>query len=371
MTTYQPNRPYNDLPKLPPSTDIETRAILRSCIASRAALAEMKQAVKLLPNPLMLINTIPVFEAKASSEIENIVTTADRLFRYADHESRADPATKEALRYRTALFEGYQELQNRPFSMNLCVKVCQTLRGIDLDIRNTPGTLLINDLTGEHIYTPPEGKERLQELLRNIDDYLYQDDGVNPLIKMAIMHYQFESIHPFTDGNGRTGRIMNLLYLHHSGLLELPCLYLSGYIIKHKASYYKLLQEVTKSEQWEEWVLYMLTAVEKTALWTIERVQAILDVFQLTIKRVKVEAPEVYSRELIEVLFNQPYCRIVNVVDAGIAKRETAAKYLRRLVDLGILHEITEGKEKLFINQPLLRALMAEMEIDTHADKTY
>lgn len=362
MITHDFSQPYNQLPHLPPLVDIETKPILKSCIEGRAMLAELKQAIKLLPNPSMLINIIPLLEAKASSEIENIVTTTDRLFRYADQESRADPATKEALRYRTALLQGYKGLQSRPFTMSLCVSICQALRGIDLDIRSTPGTKLINDLSGEVIYTPPEGKALLMELLKNIDDYLRADNGVDPLIKMAVMHYQFEAIHPFTDGNGRTGRILNLLYLLETQLLELPCLYLSGYIIKHKSGYYEFLRSVTSKGEWEPWVLYMLTAVEKTARWTLQKVHAILRVFHETIEKVRVEAPEVYSRELIEVLFTQPYCRIINVVEAGIAKRETASKYLKRLARLGLLHEVEEGKEKLFLNRSLLKVLLSEIE---------
>ncbi len=359
IMAYDPRLPYNNLPNLPPNLDIETKSILKACIAGRAALAEVKQVVKRLPNPSMLINTIPILEARASSEIENIVTTTDRLFRYVEHESRADPATKEALRYRTALNEGYQELRQRPFRMNCAVRICQTLRGVDLDIRATPGTKLINESDGVVIYTPPEGKDVLRGLLQNLDIYLHAEDGVDPLIKMAVMHYQFEAIHPFTDGNGRTGRIMNILYLLQTGLLDLPCLYLSGYIIERKKAYYELLQAVTSKGDWESWILYMVEAVEKTGAWTVQQVGSIMDAFERTTEQVRKEAPEIYSRELIEILFTQPYCRIADVVDAGIAKRQTASKYLSRLVELGILHERLEWKERLFLNRPLLSVLTA------------
>jgi len=354
---YDPKCPYNSLPLLPPKADLETKRILKACIASRAALAELKQVVNLLPNPAILINTIPLLEAQASSEIENVVTTTDRLFRYVEHESRADPATKEALRYRTALFQGYQELQHRPLNNNMAIRICQTLRGIDLDVRATPGTKLINELDGSVIYTPPEGKDLLRRLLQNLDGYLHAEDGVDPLIKMAVMHYQFEAIHPFTDGNGRTGRILNILYLLEVGLLNLPCLYLSGYIIKHKKSYYELLQRVSSQGDWENWILYMVEAIEKTAIWTVQQVGSIMNAFESMTEQVRKVAPEIYSRELIETLFTQPYCRIANVVDAGIAKRQTASKYLSRLVELGILKEFTDWKEKLFLNLPLLSVL--------------
>lgn len=356
--TFDPQVPYNSLPKLPPEVDIETKQLLRACIPGRSALAEVKQVIKRLPNPDILINTIPILEARASSEIENIVTTTDRLFRYAEQESRADPATKEALRYRTALFKGFQELRNRPLNGSTAVSICQAMRGIDLDVRATPGTKLVNELNGQVIYTPPEGKDLLRSLLQNLDKYLHAEDGVDPLIKMAVMHYQFEAIHPFTDGNGRTGRIMNILYLVEAGLLDLPCLYLSGYIIKHKKAYYELLQAVTREHTWEDWILYMVEAVERTARWTVQQVESIIDALERTTEQVRKEAPEVYSRELIEIIFTQPYCRIVNVVDAGIAKRQTASKYLGRLVELGILQEITEWKEKLFLNRRLLSVIV-------------
>lgn len=357
-----PQIPYNELPLLPPTADLETKAILKGCIAGRAALAEVNQVVKRLPNPLMMINTIPLLEARASSEIENIVTSADRMFRYADRGGEADPATIEALRYRTALFEGYKALQDRPLNMNVAVTVCRVIRNIDVDIRAVPGTKLVSGLGGQVVYTPPEGLDLLKRLLRNLDLYLHTENGVDPLIKMAVMHYQFEAIHPFTDGNGRTGRILNLLYLVEKRLLELPCLYLSHYIIDHKRQYYELLQKVTQQGDWESWILYMVKAVEETAIWTVERVSKILEIYESITEQVKKSAPEIYSRELIETIFTQPYCRIANVVNAGIVKRQTASKYLDKLVALRILGEVLEGKERLFLNLPLLSVLTGRGE---------
>ena len=239
---FRPDRPYNDLPALPPKAEVESKAVLKACIEARAALAELKVAGGLIPNQAMLINSIPLLEAQASSEIENIVTTTDKLFRFAgEAENQADPATKEALRYRTALYEGFKTLSKRPLTTRTAVQICRTIKGVDMDIRATPGTALINNQTRKVIYTPPEGAQHLRELLANWERYIHDVVDVDPLIRMAVMHYQFEAIHPFTDGNGRTGRILNLLYLVENELLNIPVLYLSQYIIKHKADYYRLL----------------------------------------------------------------------------------------------------------------------------------
>ncbi len=354
MSHWTPDQPYNDLPPLPPEVDLESRAILKGCITARAALSQVLQAGDLLPNPAILINTIPLLEAQASSEIENIVTTADRLFRYAGQLNQADPATKEALRYRAALYHGFEALKSRPLCTSIAVDVCREIKGVALDVRKTPGTKLVNDGTGAVIYTPPEGEQLIRNLLKNIETFIHADSGIDPLIKMAVMHYQFEAIHPFIDGNGRTGRVLNLLYLIDAGVLNLPILYLSGYIIRNKREYYQRLLAVTSQGDWEGWILYMLRAIEETAQWTIRQVRAIRSLIDETANQVKAEAPQLYSTELIETIFVQPYCRIGNLVEAGIAKRETASRRLRQLAELGILQETRAGREKLFINVKLL-----------------
>jgi len=362
MVSFDPARAYNDLPLLPPRAELESRAVLKACIEARAAVAELKQAGKLLPNPDVLINTIPLLEARASSEIENIVTTTDRLFRFAqpDREALADPATKEALRYRTALRRCVDSLTRKPLVTATAVEVCRTLLGVDLDIRRIPGTTLRNEATGQVVYTPPEGEAVLRSLLANWERFLHDSTDVDPLIRMAVAHYQFEAIHPFTDGNGRTGRILNLLFLVEQDLLELPILYLSRAIIRRKADYYRLLLAVTTQEGWEEWILYVLHAVDETARWTTERIRAIERLMRETADYVRAETGRAYSRELVELIFVQPYCRIKNVVDAGIAKRQTAAVYLKRLCDASVLEEVKAGREKLFINPRLMRLLTAE-----------
>ncbi len=359
MPTFNPTRPYNDLPPLPPDTDLETKPVLKACIKARASLAALNQASSLLPNPAVLINTIPLLEAQASSEIENVVTTADRLFRFAepDREALADPATKEALRYRTALARGVDSLAQRPLSTATAVDVCRTLLGVAIDVRRVPGTALVNPATGETVYTPPEGETLLRNLLANWERFQHEATDVDPLIRMAVAHFQFEAIHPFTDGNGRTGRILNLLFLVEQGLLELPILYLSRSIIRSKTEYYRLLRVVTAEGAWLDWILFVLHAVDETAQWTTERIRIVRALMQDTAEYVRREAYGVYSRELVDLIFVQPYCRIKNVVDAGIAKRQTAAVYLRKLRDAGVLEEVQAGREKLFINPRLMRVL--------------
>lgn len=359
---FDPRSPYNELPRLPPAVEVETRAVLKSCIEARAALAELKAIGPLIPNQAILINSIPLLEARASSEIENIVTTADRLFRFADDDdhAQADAATKETLRYRTALRRGFDHLKKRPLSTSTAIELCRTITGTATEIRRLPGTALKNQATGEVVYTPPDGEGRIRDLLANWERYLHNETEIDPLIRMAVGHYQFEAIHPFGDGNGRTGRILNILYLVSEGLLELPVLYLSGAIIKRKADYYRLLRQVTTDDQWEPWVLFMLDAVGRTARWTADKIGDVRELMATTTDLVRRKAPGLYSRELIELIFAQPYCRISNVVSAGLAKRQTASEYLKELSSIGVLREEKAGREKLFIHTALLQVLTAE-----------
>lgn len=354
---WRQDSPYNALPPLPPQAELESRAILKQCIPARAALAGLKQATALIPNPTVLINTIPLLEAKDSSEIENIVTTTDQLFRHADDGEHADPATKEALRYRTALYHGFQSLRERPLTTRTAVDICTAIKGVQMDVRRTPGTQLVSDRSGEAIYTPPEGEPLLRDLLSNWEHFLHERRDLDPLIRMAVAHYQFEAIHPFTDGNGRTGRVLNILILIQEELLSLPVLYLSRYIIHNKADYYRLLQEVTRDHAWEAWVLYMLRAVEQTAHWTTDKIAALRQLQAHTTEYVRQRLPKIYSHELIETLFEQPYCRIGNLVGKGIAQRQAASRYLQDLVAAGVLREQVAGREKLFIHPKLMQLL--------------
>ena len=357
-SSWRANAPWNQLPPLPPAADLETKAVLKQCITARAALAELKQAAELIPNQTMLINTIPLLEAKDSSEIENIITTADQLFQYAQGgDNLANAATKEALRYRTALYAGYQSLAARPLCTATAVEVCRTIKAADLDIRRTPGTQLINDRTGEVIYTPPEGEACLRDLLANWERFLHNQTELDPLIRMAVGHYQFEAIHPFADGNGRTGRVLNILYLIQAGLLTLPILYLSRHIIAHKADYYRLLLETTRTGNLEPWVIFMLQAVEETAKWTTGKIAAIRTLAEHTTTHVRMRLHKIYTRELVDVIFEQPYCRIGNLVEKNIAQRQSASRYLKELAAIGVLREVQAGKEKLFIHPKLMQLL--------------
>lgn len=300
-------------------------------------------------------------------EIENIVTTSDALFRFAQDEQAADPATKEALRYRAALREGFESLTDKPLGTNTAVRVCSRIKGRDMDIRRVPGTALTNAATGEVIYTPPEGEDLLRRKLANWERFIHEATDVDPLIRMAIAHYQFEAIHPFLDGNGRTGRVINLLALVQHRLLDQPILYLSRYILRRRDDYYRLLLEVTRDGAWEPWIRFMLDGVTDTAQWTGDKIRAVQSLQHAATDFVRARAPTVYSRELIDVLFVQPYCRIQNLVQAGVAKRETASDYLRKLVEIGMLSEIKVGRDKLFLHPNFAQLLTSE----DHPVRTY
>ncbi|MTD94922.1 Fic family protein [Hyphomicrobium sp. xq] len=358
---FAPTAPYNALPALPGRQALETVPVLRKCVTASRALAGLKEAAHLIPNQDVLINSIPLREARDSSAIENIVTTNDTLFKYANIDpEKADDATKEALRYRTALMQGFKDVQQRPLSTSTAVLVCRAIKNVELDVRQVPGTALAHQPSGKVIYTPPEGQALLREKLTDWERFLHTEDDLDPIIRMAAAHYQFEAIHPFTDGNGRTGRVLNTLYLIDKKLLDLPILYLSRYINEHRSEYYDRLLAVTTSGAWESWLLYMLTAVEETSLWTTAKIRAVRDLMDGTVAYVSAASPKVYSRELVEVIFTQPYSRIADVVDAGIANRATASKYLKELAAKGLLEERKEGRENIYVNVRFLDLLTSD-----------
>jgi len=356
LSVWRPQEPYNSLPLLPPQADLETKAVLKACITARAALAELKQAAELIPNQSVLINTLPLLEAQASSEIENIITTADRLFQFRDADDNADAPTKEALRYSHALLEGFRSLSKRPLATRTAEEVCSHIKGIEMHVRRVPGTALARS-AGNIVYTPPVGQELLRSLLANWERFLHEARGFDPLIRMAVAHYQFEAIHPFTDGNGRTGRVLNSLFLTSQNLLTLPLLYLSRYIIGHKAEYYRLLLNVTAASAWEPWLLFILQGVEETARWTVAKITAIRALQGHTTDYLRRAAPKTYSHELVNVIFELPYCRIQNLTQRNIAGRQTASVYLKELAKVGVLQERTAGREKLFLHPQLMRLL--------------
>ena len=358
---YNPQQAHNELPKLPPKPEIETRDVLKKWGLARTALAELRLAGQTIPDQSVLINAIPLLEAKDSSEIENIVTTNDALFREASRvDEDGDPAAKEALRYRTALYQGLDSIKERPLSARTAVEICQTVTGVQLDIRAVPVTLK-NKHTAEVIYTPPQGEVVLRDLLANWAEFLHDDkDGVDPLIRMAVLHYQFEAIHPFPDGNGRTGRILNVLYLIERGLLDLPTLYLSRYILRTRGDYYNRLERVTSHGEWEQWILYMLTVVEVSSQWTTKKIGAVRALLDDTNAFVRAEAPKTYSRDLVDLIFTKPYCRISDLVERGIAKRQAASSYLKELVRIGVIQEEKVGREKIFLHRKYLDLLSSD-----------
>jgi Uncharacterized conserved protein len=349
---FNKEKPYNLLPLLPPKADVETKKILKKAIAANRELAGMVNLCKRLPNQGVLYNLIFLKEAKDSSEVENIVTTNDELYEaFSSDKKDIDPNTKEVLHYVDALWAGVSQIKKyNILTTRTFISIVNTIKENMEGVRVNPGVKIVNARTKEIIYTPPEGKEIILDKLKNLEEFINKKDDIDPLIKMAIIHYQFESIHPFSDGNGRTGRIINLLYLNLVGLLDHPVLFLSKYILESKDKYYVKLRKVTEDDNWEEWIEYMLEGIEKTAIYTKEKITGIIDLFEETKNIIKEKRPNIYSKDLVEVIFKQPYCKIKFIVDAGIAKRLTARKYLQELEDIGILQSKKMGKERLYVN---------------------
>ncbi len=355
---------------MPPNTAVETVAVLKAAIEARAQVAALDQATRRMPNPAVLLNAIPILEAQASSEIENIVTTTDELFRYAQDESElATPETKETLRYRSALFAGLESVRSRPLSVTTATQICSIIQQREMDVRDLPGTIIANPATRRAIYTPPHGAAVIRGKLANWADFIHGARSVDPLVRMAIAHYQFEAIHPFADGNGRTGRILNILMIVDAGLLQSPILYLSRYIIVHKDDYYRLLLEVTRSGVWEEWILFMLDAVRETARVTLAKIDAI-QALQVNVREQVRETSAGANSDLLDVLFEQPYCRISNVIARCGVSRPTATKWLNELVATGVLRDIRVGRERLFINYAFFEILLRDEPDDTPRDAT-
>lgn len=356
---YSPDIPYNDLPLLPPKTEIETTAILKKTIAASRALSELKGALTNLPNPTLFIDTIQLQEAQASSAIENIITTHDELFKQSIADKKMDnPAVKEVLHYKDALWYGLEAMEKKPLlTTNLFIKLVQIIKKNKAGIRNAPGTQLTNPATGKVVYTPPEGEEVIREKLKNLEDFIHAEDETDPLIKMAVTHYQFEAIHPFFDGNGRTGRIILLLYLKFTGLLDVPALFLSGYIMENKAAYYQKLRAVTEQHDWQGWILYMLDMIETTATRDRQRIAKIEKLMGAMGAEIQARLPRVYSKDLMEVLFRLPYTKRQFLEAAGLGNLKTVGNYLRELEEAGFLKSEPVGKEKLYLNHQLLEIL--------------
>lgn len=353
---FDSNKPYNELPLLPPSAEIETKKILKKTVYASRALAELKGATNSIPNPEILITSIILQEAKSSSAIENVLTTNDKLFKALSAKTQnIDPQTKEVLRYREALWEGFNELKkNGLLTTNLFIKIFQKIKETDATIRKTPGTKLV-DGNGKVIYTPPVGEHLIRKLLHNLEQFIHNDSDIDPLIKSAIIHYQFEAIHPFSDGNGRTGRIILILYLVLQKYLSLPILFLSRYIIDNKAQYYKLLKGVTEKNDWESWILYLLDGIEITSKSTTVLIEEIHNSLLQTSELVRKKSQQRIPKEVIELIYEQPYCKTEFIVNKEIAQRKAAERYLKELVRLKILAPEKVGKEVIYKNVELYK----------------
>lgn len=366
---FDRHKPYNDLPLLPPGNDIDNDpVILKQLVSASRALAAVNGNLNRLPNPLMLINTLALQEAKASTEIENIFTTEDELYKAISEthkESGLTPATKEVLKYREALWAGFNELKvNQKIDANLIMQIFNQIKETTSGYRPPQAQVVIKRgasefRSGEIIYTPPRAEGKIEALMDNLIDYLNNDElyPSDPLLKMCVAHYQFEAIHPFQDGNGRTGRILNLLYLFSKGLLSQPVLYMSKFIILNKEDYYFKLGAVTQRNDWESWIQFMLEATEKTAILTNTRINEILSQMDATLEYAKGNI-KWYTKEVNEAIFSQPYIKpgLVGRI-IGKTSRTTLTKYMNELVRFQILRPMKDGVEVFYVNDDLIRIL--------------
>lgn len=346
--------------KLPLKKNIETKQVLKKVIRANVALAELKGAAKAIPNQAVLINALSLQEAKDSSEIENIITTHDELYRATVSTTNISNGAKEVQRYKEALYKGFELIgQNTLFLKKHIIQIQQVLEDNNAGIRTQSGTKLKNSITGKVIYTPPQNSKDIHDLMDNLERYINDDslDDYDVLTKMAILHYQFESIHPFYDGNGRTGRIINILYLVLKGLLDLPILYLSSYIINEKTNYYKLLNQVRTEDRWEDWILFMLDGVENTSKKSVILIEQIQELIEATKVKIKTKLPKIYSKDLLELLFVHPYTKINFLVEELQMTRKTASNYLKQLEEIGILQNVKMGREVYFVNVALFKLL--------------
>ncbi len=345
---------------LPLSKEIETKAVLKKALEANRALAELKGTARTIPNQSILINALSLQEAKDSSEIENIVTTHDELYRSMVSSNNVSSAAKEVKRYREALYRGLELIETQHLLLTKhIVEIQEILEENSAGIRKQAGTALRNECTKVIVYTPPQNYNTILDLMHNLEKYINDTnmDTCDPLVKMAIIHYQFESIHPFYDGNGRTGRIINILYLILTNLLDLPVLYLSSYIIRTKSDYYRLLNAVRTEDDWEAWILYMLTGVEETSKESVKLIEAITKLIQETKTALREKLPKLYSKDLLELLFKHPYTKIGFLVDELGVSRKTAGLHLRAIEKIGVLESVKVGRDVYFVNKKLFELL--------------
>ena len=356
-----PADPDYKLPLLPLNIDLETKLVLKKLKEASRALAELKGVALSMPNQSILINTLSLQEAKDSSAIENIITTHDELYRSSPQlGDYASLAAKEVHQYASALRNGFQAVKENGLLTNNYIQEIQAeLEGNNAGFRVQPGTVLKNSQTGETVYTPPQHPQEIQQYMQNLEKFINENDSsdLDPLIKMAIIHHQFESIHPFMDGNGRTGRIINILYLVKEELLDTPVLYLSRYINQNKADYYNMLQAVRDKDEWEAWILFMLDGVLKTSYQTIQLIKDIRQLMQVHKEKLRNELPKLYSQDLLNHLFNHPYTKPAFLGEELKITRPTVTRYLGELTRVGILSMHKIGKHNLYINDDLFNLL--------------
>ncbi len=355
-----PGMPYNELPNLPPPIEVLNDSdVLKAAIRANRILAELKGFCETLPNPELLLNTIIVQESKDSSAIENIVTTQDELYlAVLNPLENLSASTKEVVFYKEAIYAGLEELnRKKSFTSGLAITIMQTIKNTTYGFRKINGTKLINPTNGTIIYTPPE-VSFITEKMNNWEYFINTNDEIDPLIMMAIMHYQFEAIHPFADGNGRTGRILNILYLVYKELLNIPVLYHSSYIIQHKEDYYKNLRLVTQNKEWKNWIIYMLNAIEETSEETLQVIKNIIQLKEETLVKIKALSQKLPAYELNELLFSYPYIKIKTLIEKNIAKRQAASSYLQELVKKNVLKQMKIGREIYFVNHHLMNILI-------------
>ena len=339
--------------------NFKTPRILEELSNASRYLAELKGFANSIPNQHILINAITINEEKDSSAIENIVTSHDSIYKVLTESGFKESAAKEVVDYRSAIWRGYEIIKEKGFiSTNILVELQSMIEPMNYGIRKTPGTNLVNSVTGEIIYTPPQIESEIRDLLKNLENYINNfEDETDPLIKMAMIHYQFESIHPFYDGNGRTGRILNVLYLVLSGLLDSPILYLSNYINKNKSDYYRLFNEFREKNNYEDWIIYILKGIQETSKNTIDLIKMIQEEMELYRNKFREELPKVYSDELLDALFFEVYTKINYIESKCGVTRQTAASYLNQLVDKGLLDYEKVGRESIYKNTRLISLL--------------
>jgi Fic family protein len=346
--------------QLPLNIDFESKAVLKKLVEANKALAELKGTARTIPNQSILINALALQEAKDSSGIENIVTTHDELYRSIVSSTNISNAAKEVKRYREALYMGFEKVKEKKLLLKKhIIELQQRLEDNDAGIRKQSGIVLKNASTGEVIYMPPQDYKTIQILMNNLEQYINDKtlDDNDPLVKMAIIHYQFESIHPFYDGNGRTGRIINILYLILNNLLDLPILYLSSYIIRTKKDYYRLLTSIRIEGNWEEWILYILEGIIQTSLESVNRIKSITQLIQETKIELRDKLPKLYSKDLLEILFKHPYTKISFLVEELGITRKTASLHLKAIEEIGLLESTKMGRDVYFINKKLFHLL--------------